>query len=217
LEHGAAVAGVYAQAHLGLVRAGPVGAAHVAEGQVPAAVVHVAVGRVDVKQVGVHRGVPVEPAFGEAVLAVVAVGLGIVIAALVARVGVDVRRGAARHVAVHVPHDVPGLGVGGLEGRPQGRVGYGVLVVEDVVQGGAQRLAAEALGAVVVAGGRLGGGGGKGQGEQCRQGESGRLVQESVFHQAQRSCIPAEHGPGGAGGAARGPAGRGGRSILLSL
>ena len=74
LEHLAGIAGDVGGAHFAAVGAGPGRVGHLAEGQVAAFGVDIAVGGDEVEEVGVHRGhAAAEPAFGHGMLSVVAV------------------------------------------------------------------------------------------------------------------------------------------------
>ena len=119
------------------------GALHLAEGEVSAHAVHIAVGGIEVEEVGVCRNsrTAAPPAFRERMLTVVLVALGLEVSGLV------VAEGVVGDAAVHVPHLSVRAAVRFAEVYPKVGIGTYGMVADDVREGGLQ-------GCTLFAGGR---------------------------------------------------------------
>ena len=108
------------------------------------------------KKVSVHGvGRTSPPAFGEGMLAVVAIAFAAIGAALVRREGIFVRGRSSRHIAVHIPHLAVGFFVGALKIGPQLRIASFGMATDDFMEGFFQIRTRFALGRIIIAGRRL--------------------------------------------------------------
>ena len=173
LKHRARIAGRGVFSQFTAVFAGISGAAHLAERIVATHAVHLTIGRIEVKQIGIHRRSIVEPTLGERVLAVVAVALVLIVAALV-------RAESEVAVGIHIPHFAVGTGVGAFECIPQAIIAHYRMVFGN----DARKFALEGEAALSVCGFIITFGfAARGGGRRGMSAESQHIVAPNLLHQ----------------------------------
>ncbi len=163
------------------------GGAHHCKGIIAVHVVHILIGRKDMMQIGVHRRVVVEPAFGKRVLPAVAIPLRPASArtALIRTESEFIHRGAARNVGVHVPYLAVGLLIGRIESVPDTRrITDYRMTLDDVVEGDLQGFSGLPGGTVVIA---------RGDGAPRNKGKKQEGRQQQGFCTA-RECMIGRRG-----------------------